>query len=77
MDNERFYGDEPDDFPRRLRALREGMRPVRSRRATSELMGLPPDALGKYERGKAKPGHDALRKIADYYHVSTDYLLGR
>lgn len=66
-----------DDFPRRFRALREGMRPVRSRRATSELMGLPPDAVGKYERGDARPGFDALRLIADFYGVSTDYLLGR
>ncbi len=66
-----------DDFPKRLRALREGMRPVRSMRVTSQLMGLPPDALRRYERGEAEPRMDALRRIADYYHVSVDYLLGR
>jgi len=65
-----------DDFPKRLRALREGMKPVRSRRATSELMGLPPGSLRKYERGEALPRIDAFRKIIDYYHVSADYLLG-
>lgn len=66
-----------EGFPARLRALREGMRPVRSMRATSELMGLPPDALRRYERGEDEPKLDALLKIADYYRVSTDYLLGR
>jgi len=66
-----------DDFPTRLRALREDMRPVRSMRVTSQLMGLPPDALRRYERGEAEPRMDALRRIADYYHVSVDYLLGR
>ncbi len=64
------------EFPKRLRALRVNLKPVRSMRVTSQLMGLPPDALGKYERGEDEAGHDALRKIADFYHVSTDYLLG-
>jgi len=45
-------------------------------RVTSQLMGLPPGALRRYERGEAIPRMDALRKIADYYHVSADYLLG-
>lgn len=65
------------DFPRRLRALREAKKPVRSMRVTSQLMGLPHDALRRYERGEAEPRMDALRKIADFYHVSVDFLLGR
>ena len=44
---------------------------------TSELIGLNKSALAKYERGERLPGADALRKIADYYEVSTDYILGR
>lgn len=66
-----------DDFPRRLRQLREEKRPLRSMAVTSELIGLPPNALSKYERGKAKPTADKLAMIADYYHVSMDYLWGR
>ena len=42
---------------------------------TSQLMGLNPDALRRYERGEAEPTMSALEKIADYYHVSVDYLV--
>lgn len=65
------------EFPRRLRKLREDKRPLRSMALTSELMGLPSSALSKYERGKAIPTAESLAAIADYYHVSMDYLWGR
>lgn len=65
------------DLAERLQRLRESQRPVRNRRVTSELCGLPPDAIRRYERGEAIPTVDSLLKIADYYKVSTDYLLGR
>ena len=65
------------EFCLRLRMLRESRRPVVSRRVTSELCGLPHDAIRRYERGESIPTADALIKIADYYHVSVDYLLGR
>ena len=42
---------------------------------TSQLMGMNPDALRRYERGEAEPTLSALEKIADYYHVSVDYLV--
>lgn len=66
-----------NEFPRRLRRLREEKRPLRSMAVTSELIGLPPSALSKYERGEAEPMAESLSKIADYYHVSMDYLWGR
>lgn len=44
---------------------------------TSQLIGLDHDALRKYERGETTPTVAALVKIADFYNVSTDYLLGR
>lgn len=65
------------DFANRLRQLRESRRPVRSMTVTSQLMGLHPDMLRRYERGEAEPSMEALQKIADYYEVSTDYLIGR
>ena len=61
----------------RLQHLRETKRPLRSRRVTSELCGLPPDAIRRYERGESVPTVDSLMKLADYYGVTTDYLLGR
>lgn len=66
-----------EGFPERLRKLRESMRPVRSMTVTSQLMGLHPDMLRRYERGEVEPSLDALYKIAEYYEVSADYLLGR
>ena len=66
-----------DQLAERLRALRESKRPLRSQRVTSELIGLHHDALRRYERGERIPEADALLKIADYYKVSVDYLLGR
>ena len=66
-----------EELAERLQRLRENKRPLRSRRVTSELIGLSPNALQKYERGDAVPTADSLLKIADYYKVSIDYLLGR
>lgn len=31
----------------------------------------------KYERGDSEPNHDVLVKLADYFDVTVDYLLGR
>lgn len=65
-------------FAERLRRLREQhTRPIKSMAVTSELMGLSKNALANYERGKRIPRADALLLIAEYYGVSTDYLLGR
>lgn len=64
-----------NEFPKRLQELRE--RQSKSRIVLSELCGLPPDAIRRYERGEAKPSVESLTAIADYFHVSTDYLLGR
>ena len=62
------------EFGKRLRELRESMRPVRSMTVTSQLMGLSPDALRKYERGEVEPRMSALKAMAEYYGVSIDEL---
>lgn len=66
-----------DLFQERLRQLREHTHPVRSMTVTSQLMGLGPNSLRRYERGEREPNASVLIKMADYYHVSVDYLLGR
>lgn len=66
------------EFSDRLRKLRESRRPLKSMTVTSQLMGLNPDALRRYERGEAVPATiETWIAIADYYHVSVDYLMGR
>lgn len=64
-----------NEFPRRLRRLREEQR--KSRKVISELCGLMPDAVRRYERGDAQPTMETLIKLADYFEVSLDYLTGR
>lgn len=64
-----------DNFPARLQRLRE--RQHKSRRTVSELCGLPPDSIRRYERGEATPNAVALIAIADYFEVSIDFLVGR
>ena len=39
--------------------------------------GLGHSAITDWKKGKAKPSTDAVVKIADYFGVTTDYLLGR
>lgn len=63
-----------NDFPARLRRLREKQRPIRSMRVTSELMGLGSSTLRRYERGEREPTLTALVQIAAYYGVSVEYL---
>lgn len=33
--------------------------------------------LSRYESDERKPDYDTLQKIADFFEVSTDYLIGR
>lgn len=65
------------EFAARLQQLRESKKPVRSRKVTSELCGLPPDAIRRYERGEAEPTLSSLLLIADYFEVTLDDLTGR
>ncbi|MCL2862347.1 MAG: helix-turn-helix domain-containing protein [Firmicutes bacterium] len=38
--------------------------------------GLSNSAVSDWKSNKAKPGTDAVVKLAKYFNVSTDYLLG-
>ena len=66
-----------DGFAERLQKLRIERKPIRARHVVSHLCGLPDDAIRRYERGESRPTMEALIKIADYYEVSLDYLVGR
>lgn len=63
------------EFRERLQYLRERRRI--SRKVLSELCGLHPDAVRRYERGEAKPDMESLIAIAEFFEVSIDYLVGR
>jgi len=42
-----------------------------------ELLDLHREVYGRYERGNVEIPVWAVLKLADYYDVSTDYILGR
>jgi transcriptional regulator with XRE-family HTH domain len=47
---------------------------IKATTLTSEL-GLPISAVTDWKKGKCKPSTDAVIKLADYFGVTTDYLL--
>lgn len=42
-----------------------------------DMLSLNPNTYAKYERDERDVSTDTLSKLADFYRVSTDYLLGR
>ena len=59
----------------RIRDLREDLdlRQIDVAKAT----GIDQKTLSNYETGKTNPDSYALIKLADFFHVSIDYLVGR
>ncbi|MCL2853538.1 MAG: helix-turn-helix domain-containing protein [Defluviitaleaceae bacterium] len=43
----------------------------------AEYLGIVERAYQMYEYGKREPNHETTIKLADFFEVSTDYLLGR
>lgn len=39
-------------------------------------LSITPSALGNYIQGTREPDYNTLVKIADYFHITTDFLLG-
>ena len=62
-------------LPERMKALRKsrGLRQA----AAGELIGLSYMSYRRYETGEREPSVSSLWKIADFYGVSVDYLIGR
>lgn len=62
-------------YNERLRELRskEGI----SQQELSNRLGFNRATYARYETGNTQPDFDTLQKLADFFDVSTDYLLGR
>lgn len=58
----------------RLKMLREGK--SMSQAELSEVFGVSQQAIGKWELDKASPDDEMTVKIANYFGVTTDFLLG-
>ena len=60
-------------FSVRLRMLREHQE--FSQKEAAEQLNIRPDTYGHYERGLREPDFRTLKHIANFFHVSIDYLL--
>ena len=60
---------------RRIYDLRED-RDLKQK-AVAEYLGMDPTVYRRYEKGVRSVPVDVVIKLAEYYKVSTDYLLGR
>jgi len=61
-------------FPDRLKELRstKGV----TQKTMAEYLGITDQAYAKYEYAMREPNHDTTIKLANFFEVSIDYLLG-
>ncbi|GGB61324.1 HTH-type transcriptional regulator Xre [Lentibacillus populi] len=58
----------------RIKYLRE--KKDYSQKQVADALGISNVQLSRYESGDRKPDPDTIRMLADFYEVTTDYLLG-
>ncbi|WP_430028212.1 helix-turn-helix domain-containing protein [Paenibacillus ehimensis] len=63
------------NFGRRLVELRESQSLTQYQ--LSDKLGIKRSAISHYEKARRQPDFETLVKLADYFKVSLDYLLGR
>lgn len=61
-------------FPERLKELRKQRK--MSQRDLAQALTVSQQTIGSWEVGRSEPNTELLRKISDYFGVTTDYLLG-
>lgn len=62
-------------FGERLRELRDGKKIPQ--RLLAEKLGVTQQAVAKWENDKAEPDIATINKLADFFEVDANYLLGR
>ena len=78
-----YFGDKNafnKSFIRRQKKMR--LKEIRKNKGISQLklaieLNTNQNTISRYETGEREPGINELIKIADYFNVSIDYLLGR
>lgn len=48
-----------------------------TKKEVAELLKIDQSTYGKYELGKRQPDSEMLKKLADIFNTSVDYILGR
>ncbi len=62
-------------FAQRLRELRTSRK--LSQQDLADIVGKTQQAVNLWEKGENEPGYETLKKLADLFSVTVDYLLGR
>lgn len=62
-------------FPERLKALRKKAK--LTQKQIAEALNIKQPTYAQWENGRTKPKGETLEKFADFFNVSTDYLLGK
>ncbi len=62
-------------FRIRLKELRENA--GLSQYKFADKFGVAQSTVGSWEAGKREPNFDTMQRLADFFNVSVDYLLGR
>lgn len=59
----------------RIKSLREakGLK----QEELAQKVSVSPSAIGMYETNKREPNNEIILKLAEFFNVSTDYLLGK
>lgn len=63
------------NFSNRLKQLR--IEKGKTQKEIADFLNLTVPAYGFYEQGRNFPNIEIICKIADYFNVSVDYLIGR
>ena len=59
----------------RIKELRKSSKITQEQLA--EILGIKRENISRWENNAAQPSRENLIKFADYFSVTTDYLLGR
>lgn len=63
-----------ESFPSKLKSARE--KTGFSQRDVAKELHIDQSQIARYELGKTQPDIETLGKLADFYDVSTDWLIG-
>ena len=70
-----FFRKEKTMFSERLKSLR--IQHNLTQKQIAEFLGTSQPSYQNWEKGTRKPSRNTIQKLADFFNVSTDYLLGK
>lgn len=63
-------------FEKRLRQLREKSG-YPTQQSLADALGVAQSTVANWEAGRREPNYETTARLADFFHVSVDYLMGR